>query len=123
MRAFRKIRAACDWIVTRDRYTVGTFGNAVARTVPMSIRGRVMRNPGITCARLMEESEFRIADIAREGRSVQGQVAQRILDDTRLYHHWEAEHVRLMRAVAAEPRLAQSVVLRRAAFGLIHRKA
>jgi hypothetical protein len=82
-----------------------------------------MRNPGITCARLMEESECRIADIAREGHSVQGEVAQRVLADTRLYHHWESEHVRLMRSVAAEPRSVQSVVLRRASFGLIHRKA
>lgn len=82
-----------------------------------------MRIPGITCARLMEESEFRIADIAREGHSVQGDVAQRMLDDTRLYHHWESEHERLMRAVAAESRQIQSVALRRACFGLIHRKA
>ncbi len=89
----------------------------------MSIRGRVMRVPGITCARLMEESEFRIADIAREGRSIQGQVAQRMLEDTRLYHHWESEHERLMRNVAAESRRAQAIVLRRASFGLIHRKA
>jgi hypothetical protein len=71
----------------------------------------------------MEESECRIADIAREGHSVQGQVAQRMLEDTRLYQHWESEHVRLMRSVAAEPRRAQAVVLRRASFGLIHRKA
>jgi len=71
----------------------------------------------------MEESECRIADIAREGNSVQGQVAQRVIEDTRLYHHWEAEHARLMRAVAAEPRRAQAVVLRRGCFGLVHRKA
>jgi len=71
----------------------------------------------------MEESECRIADIAREGNSVQGQVAQRVLEDTRLYQHWESEHVRLMRTVAAEPRNVQSVALRRACFGLIHRKA
>lgn len=82
-----------------------------------------MRIPGITCSRLMEESEGRIADIAREGNSVQGQVAQRMLEDTRLYQHWESEHVRLMRNVAAEPRNVQSVALRRASFGLIHRKA
>jgi hypothetical protein len=71
----------------------------------------------------MAESECRIADIAREGHSVQGQVAQRMLEDTRLYQHWESEHVRLMRNVAAEPRKAQALVLRRASFGLIHRKA
>lgn len=83
-----------------------------------------MRHTGITCARLMEESESRIADIARQGHSAQGQAAQRIIDDTRLYHHWESEHVRLMRAVAAESRVAgQVTTLRRSCFGLIHRKA
>jgi hypothetical protein len=90
----------------------------------MSVRGRFMRKPGITCARLMEESELRIADIAREGQSAQSSAAQRMLDDTRLYHHWESEHERLMRGVAAEPGgQGQATALRRACFGLIHRKA
>lgn len=83
-----------------------------------------MRNRGISCARLMEASETRIADIAREGHSAQGLAAQRMLDDTRLYHHWESEHERLMRAVASETRaVGQAQALRRASFGLIHRKA
>jgi hypothetical protein len=72
----------------------------------------------------MEESESRIADIARQETSVQASAAQRVLDDTRLYHHWEAEHERLMRLVAAESRgLGQVTALRRTSFGLIHRKA
>ena len=83
-----------------------------------------MRHTGITCARLMEESESRIADIAREGHTAQALAAQRIIDDTRLYQHWESEHVRLMRAIAAESRApAQVTALRRTCFGLIHRKA
>jgi hypothetical protein len=83
-----------------------------------------MRSPGISYVRLMEESESRIADIAREGPSAQAVIAQRILNDTRLYQRWAAEHDKLMRAVAAEPRgTRQSTALRRACFGLIHRKA
>jgi hypothetical protein len=83
-----------------------------------------MRIPGISHLRLMEESEARIADVAREGSPAQALVARRILDDTRLYQRWEAEHDRLMRSVAGEASgLAQATALRRASFGLIHRKA
>jgi hypothetical protein len=83
-----------------------------------------MRIPGITHLRLMEESEARIADIAREGSAAQVLVARRILDDTRLYQRWQSEHDRLMRSVAGETRgVKQAMALRRAAFGLIHRKA
>lgn len=72
----------------------------------------------------MEASESRIADIAREGPSAQAHIARRLLDDTRLYQHWESEHCRLMRGVATETRgLRQAVALRRACFGLLHRKA
>jgi hypothetical protein len=83
-----------------------------------------MRIPGLSHLRLMDESETRIADIARDGQSAQALVARRLLDDTRLYRRWEAEHDRLMRSVAGEARgLGQSTALRRASFGLIHRKA
>ncbi len=72
----------------------------------------------------MEESEARIADIAREGSPAQVLIARRILDDTRLYQRWQSEHDRLMRSVAGEARgLKQAAALRRASFGLIHRKA
>jgi hypothetical protein len=72
----------------------------------------------------MEESEARIADVARDGNPAQAHIARRVLDDTRLYQRWEAEHDRLMRAVAGEARgLPQATALRRASFGLIHRKA
>ena len=83
-----------------------------------------MRIPGISHLRLMEESEARIAAIARDGSPAQAWVARRILDDTRLYQRWEAEHDRIMRSVAGEARgLRQATVLRRASFALIHRKA
>jgi hypothetical protein len=72
----------------------------------------------------MEESEARIAAIARDGSAAQAWVARRILDDTRLYQRWEAEHDRIMRSVAGEARgLRQVTALRRASFALIHRKA
>jgi hypothetical protein len=83
-----------------------------------------MRIPGVNHRRLMEESEARIAAVAREGTPGQALIAHRLLDDTRLYQRWEAEHDRLMRTVAGEARgLAQARALRRASFGLIHRKA
>jgi hypothetical protein len=72
----------------------------------------------------MEESVSRIETTAREGSSNQALVARRILEDTRLYRHWESEHERLMRTVARESRMPRQVfVLRNACFGLIHRKA
>jgi hypothetical protein len=83
-----------------------------------------MRIPGISHLRLMEESESRIADIARDGHPAQALIARRLLDDTRLYQRWEAEHDRLMRRVAAESRgLPQAKALRQVSFGLTHRKA
>jgi hypothetical protein len=83
-----------------------------------------MRLLGITHARLMEESECRIENVARDGNSAHAHVAQRILDDTKLYRLWESEHNRIMRNVAAESRgQGQVAALRSACFGLIHRKA
>lgn len=81
-----------------------------------------MRSPGASHRQLMDESEAHIAAIARDGPSAQAQLARRMLDDTRLYSRWEAEHDRLMRSVA-EARERQPIALRRASFGLIHRKA
>jgi hypothetical protein len=83
-----------------------------------------MHTPGLSHARLMEASESRIETMAREGSAPQALVARRILDDTRLYRHWESEHDRLMRSVANEGRTERQVLaLRSACFGLIHRRA
>lgn len=72
----------------------------------------------------MEESEARIADVARDGAPTQANLARRLLEDTRLYQRWEVEHAQLLRPVAKESRgLRQAVALRRTCFGLIHRKA
>lgn len=83
-----------------------------------------MYTPGLSHARLMEESELRIETMAREGSPSQALVARRLLEDTHLYRHWESEHERLMRSVANEARSdRQMLTLRNACFGLIHRKA
>lgn len=83
-----------------------------------------MATHGLSQAVLMDESESRIEIVAREGTSQQSLVARRILEDTRLYRHWESEHARLMRTVAQESSsLRQARALRTASFGLIHRKA
>jgi hypothetical protein len=88
------------------------------------MQGEHMRTHGLSQAVLMEESELRIEAAAREGSANQALVARRILEDTRLYRHWESEHQRLMRSVAQEGDTQRQVrALRSACFGLIHRKA
>lgn len=78
---------------------------------------------GLTRAFLMEESEARIAGLAREGSSPQALIARRMLEEPQLYRHWEAEHDRLMRGVAETRAQHQLGALRSTCFGLIHRKA
>jgi hypothetical protein len=83
-----------------------------------------MRTPCLSHAVLMDESESRIENVARDGGSFQALAARRVLEDTRLYQHWESEHARLMRNISTENRpLAQVTALRSAHFGLVHRKA
>lgn len=83
-----------------------------------------MRMPGLSHTVLMEQSESRIENLAREGSTPHARLAQRILDDTHLYRLWEAEHDRIMRGVSSETRRQrQAMALRSACFGLIHRKA
>jgi hypothetical protein len=79
---------------------------------------------GLTRAYLMEESEARIAGLAREdGATPQALIARRMLEEPHLYRHWESEHDRLMRNVAETRAQDQITALRSACFGLIHRKA
>ena len=82
-----------------------------------------MRMHGLTRAFLMDESEARIADLAREGATPQALIARRMIEEPHLYRHWEAEHDRLMRTVAETRAQNQVAALRSACFGLIHRKA
>ena len=78
---------------------------------------------GLTRAFLMDESEARIAGLAREGSTVQALIARRMIEEPHLYRHWEMEHERLMRSVAETRAHHQVAALRSTCFGLIHRKA
>jgi hypothetical protein len=78
---------------------------------------------GLTRAFLMEESEARIAGLAREGSTPQAVIARRMLEEPHLYRHWESEHDRLMRGVAETRAQHQISALRSTCFGLMHRKA
>jgi hypothetical protein len=82
-----------------------------------------MRTHGLTRAFLMQESEARIEGLAREGRTPQALIAQRMLEEPHLYRHWESEHDRLMRGIAETRAHHQITALRSSCFGLIHRKA
>ncbi len=82
-----------------------------------------MRTLGLSRAFLMEESEARIAGLAREGSTPQALIARRVIEEPHLYRHWEAEHERLMRGVAETRAQHQIVALRSTCFGLMHRKA
>jgi hypothetical protein len=82
-----------------------------------------MHTHGLSRAFLMEESEARIAGLAREGSAPQAWVARRMIEEPHLYRHWESEHDRLMRAVADTRAHHQIAALRSTCFGLIHRKA
>jgi len=78
----------------------------------------------LTLARLMSESEQRLAQAARSGEPQDRLVASRIMDSPSVWVRWESEHSGLMRNVALERRAPrQSAALKAACFSLIHRKA
>ena len=75
-------------------------------------------------ARLMEESEMRVAVASREGAPDERLVASRVMETVASYQQWELGHDYLMRAVAEHSRLqGQLTMLRTTAFSLMHRKA
>jgi hypothetical protein len=79
---------------------------------------------GYKHARLMEESEFCVAAVARAGPPEDMLVASRILDHPMSYRTWESQHDRLLRNVSVHSRLApQMGALRSATFSQIHRTA
>jgi hypothetical protein len=83
-----------------------------------------MRIQGISQARLMEESEFCVAEAARSGTPVQMRVATRLMSHPEAYRQWESEHSQLMRRVSSHRYLNRQVVaLRSTALMLLHRKA
>src|SRR4051794_37349451 len=83
-----------------------------------------MRVQGISQARLMEESELCIAEVAKGGTAAQIQVASRLISHPTHYRRWEAEHAQLMRRVSSQTYLHRQVIaLRSTALTLLHRKA
>ena len=74
--------------------------------------------------RLMEASQRRISNAVLSGEPDEERLAARILENARVYHHWENEHATLMRRIAAE-RLpsVQKAQLLTISLSLIHRKA
>ena len=80
--------------------------------------------PLVNRARLMEESESVLAHTARKGSSPDQKIAGQILGSPMDYRRWEAEHSRLMTAVATQNRHPLQVrALLSASFSLVHRKA
>jgi hypothetical protein len=83
-----------------------------------------LRIQGIKQARLMEESELCMTEVARFGTPAQVLVASRLLAHPEAYRRWEAEHSQLMRRVSEHRFLNRQVVaLRSTALALLHRKA
>jgi hypothetical protein len=83
-----------------------------------------MRIQGISQARLMEESEFCVAEAARSGAPPQMLVATRLMSHPETYRRWESEHSQLMRRVSSHTYLNRQVTaLRSTALTLLHRKA
>jgi len=80
--------------------------------------------PQVSRMRLMDASEKQLARAARSGTAREQQVAGPLLANPKDYRTWEAEHARLMDAVAGQPtgeRQARSLLS--TAFSLVHRSA
>jgi hypothetical protein len=79
---------------------------------------------GISQARLMEESELCVAEVARFGTPPQMLVATRLMSHPEAYRRWESEHSQLMHRVSGHRYLNRQVTaLRSTALTLLHRKA
>ena len=75
-------------------------------------------------ARLMDESESRVGNLARSGTPIEQLVAGRILEHPLAYSRWEAEHAQLMRHISSQARFrGQMVATRETTLALVHRKA
>jgi hypothetical protein len=78
----------------------------------------------ISYSRLMDLSVERIESMAYSQEQDELLIASRILENTKIYCHWENEHALVMKRVAVQRRLnLQSNELLAATFELIHRKS
>lgn len=77
-----------------------------------------------TRQQLMEESERHLYSVATGGIPEDVLVADRLLANTRLFAHWQAEHDSILRKVTdGSSRSARTATLLTSALSLIHRKA
>ena len=98
--------------------------SSIADTFTKLLRLNLTGGPRlVTREQLMAESEAHIARAARKGPSPEQQVAAQILANPTDYRSWEAEHERLMAAVARPNRSGvQARALLSMAFSLVHRR-
>ena len=105
--------------------SAATAKPSIADTFTRLLRLNVAAGPPrVSRARLMVESEAQLARAARGGSASQQQIAGPILANPAEYRRWEAEHGRLITAIAS-PATGdrQARALLSAAFSLVHRKA
>lgn len=83
----------------------------------------VHRN-AIDHGRLMRESTDRVESALHGGNPGEQLIASRLLESPVAFRRWESEHSDIMREVANQGfRRTQAVLLKKAAFRMIHRKA
>lgn len=83
-----------------------------------------MRSRRISSSILMDVSESRIELARRSGSAEERMFVQRLFEKPATYGRWEAYHYGLMKTVAADHTAkGQLLNLRKASFGLVHRKA
>jgi hypothetical protein len=72
----------------------------------------------------MEYSELFLARAVHSRLPEEAQLATRLIENVTLYSNWEQSHTRMMRDVAAIPKLpGQLLELRKVSFSTLHRKA
>lgn len=105
--------------------SAATAKPSIADTFTRLLRLNLAGGPAmVSRARLMEVSEAELARVARGGSARERQIAGPLLASPKDYRGWEAEHERLMVAIAGQPTGdRQAKALLSTAFSLIHRKA
>ena len=98
-----------------------TIADTFTRLLRLNLAGSPAR---VTRAQLMVDSEQELARIAASGSTKERTIASALRSTPGDYRKWEAEHGRLMSAVAGEANgERQARALLSAALSLIHRKA
>jgi hypothetical protein len=83
-----------------------------------------MQRNSVDHKRLMRESTDRVQSALYSDNANEQLIATRLLENPSAFQTWESEHAGLMREIANPSfRRTQAALLKKAAFGLIHRKA